>query len=57
MLGHPVVLEHVEESRLAGIVESKEKEFAGLLPEANVRQDVAEPIPEEHLGFSSAATR
>ena len=49
MLGHPVVLEHVQQGRLSGVVESEEEQFAGLLPEADVGQDVAEPIPEEHL--------
>ena len=57
MLGHPVVLEHVEQGRLSGVVESEEEQFAGLLPEADVGQDVAEPIPEEHLELAMSAAR
>ena len=50
MLSHAVVLQHVEQGRLPGVVQAQEEEFAGLLPEAQVGQDVTEPIPEEHLG-------
>ena len=50
MLSHAVVLQHVEQGRLASIVQAQEEELARLLPEAQVGQDVTEPIPEKHLG-------
>ena len=42
MLGHPVVLEHVEQGGLASVVEPKEQKLARLLPEAQVAQGTGE---------------
>ena len=49
MLSHAVVLQHVQQGRLASVVQTKEEKLARLLPESKVGQDVAEPVPEKHL--------
>ena len=49
VLSHAIVLEHVQECGLAGVVETQEEKLAGLFPEAEIREDVAEPLPEEHF--------
>lgn len=38
VLGEPVVLEHVQQGRFAGIVQTEEQQFAGLLPQACARK-------------------
>ena len=49
VLGHSVVLQHVEEGRLSGVVQTEKEELARFLPKAQVDQSVAEPVPEKHL--------
>lgn len=49
VLGHAIVLEHVQECCFTGVVETQEEKLAGLFPEAQVRKDITEPIPEKHL--------
>ncbi len=49
VLRHPVVLEHVEQGRLARVVQPQEEELAGLLPQPQVSQHPREPVPHKHL--------
>ena len=49
VLGHAVVLEHVQQRRLPDVVQAKEQQLAALLPQAKVAQGAGHPIPEEHL--------
>jgi hypothetical protein len=44
-----LVLEHVEQRGLAGVVEAKEEDLGLLLPQAEGGQHPVEPVPEEHL--------
>ena len=50
VLGHSVILQHVQQGCLSSIVQTKEQQFAGLLPQAQVDQSIAEPVPEKHFG-------
>ena len=50
MDAHAVVLQHVEEGRLAGIVEAEEQELGALVVEAKVRECVEEPVAERRVG-------
>mmetsp|Transcript_15433 Transcript_15433/g.33774 ORF Transcript_15433/g.33774 Transcript_15433/m.33774 type:complete len:209 (+) Transcript_15433:277-903(+) len=43
-----VVLEHMEERRLPGIVETQEEQLGVLVAEAKVAEDVPEPVDDEH---------
>mmetsp|Transcript_91643 Transcript_91643/g.263733 ORF Transcript_91643/g.263733 Transcript_91643/m.263733 type:complete len:285 (+) Transcript_91643:153-1007(+) len=45
---HAVVLEHVEERGFAGVVETQEQDLRVLVAQAEVAQDIEEPIDEEH---------
>jgi len=49
VLRHAVVLQHVQEGRLSGVIQTQEQEFAGFLPQAQVDKGIAEPIPEKHF--------
>lgn len=40
----PIVLEHVQQRRLASIVETEEEQLGGLVPQAERGQDVLEPV-------------
>ena len=44
-----LVLEHVEQRGLAGVVEAKEEDLGLLLPQAEGGQHPVEPVPQEHL--------
>ena len=57
MLGHAIVLEHVQECCFTGVVETQEEKLAGLFPQAEVRQDIAEPVPEKHFEQRIKTTR
>ena len=49
MLRHTVILQHVKQRCLAGIVQSKEQQFPRFLPEAEVAQCTSDPLPKEHV--------
>jgi len=49
VLHQPLVLEHVEQRGLAGVVEAEEEDLGLLLPEAERGQHPVEPVPQEHL--------
>ncbi len=51
MLGHAVVLEHMQQRRLARVVQAKKQQLPGLLPQSQVAQHAREPIPDEHGGL------
>ncbi len=44
-----LVLEHVEERGLAGVVEAEEEDLGLLLPQPQRRQHPVEPVHQEHL--------
>jgi len=46
-----LVLEHVEQRGLAGVVEAKEEDLGLLLPQAEGGQHPVEPVPQEHLAL------
>ena len=48
VLGHAVVLEHVQQGRLARVVQAEEEQLSRLLPEAEIAQHAGEPVPNEH---------
>jgi len=47
-LGQTVVLEHVQQRGLAGIVQAEEEDLAALAVQAQVRQHVEEPVEHPH---------
>ena len=49
VLGHPVILEHVEQRRLPSVVQAEEQQLAALLPKAEVAKGAGHPVPQEHL--------
>jgi len=47
---HPdLILEHVEERGLAGVVEAEEEDLGLLLPQPQRRQHPVEPVHQKHL--------
>jgi hypothetical protein len=50
-----LVLEHVEEGGLAGVVEAEEEDLGVLLPQTQRGQHPVEPIHQEHLCLSAPA--
>jgi len=44
-----VIFEHVEEGRLAGVVESQEQDLCALVVEPEEGKDVPEPVEEIHV--------
>ena len=45
---HAVLLEHVQQRRLARVVQAQEEDLGGLVVQAQVRQDVKDPVEEPH---------
>ena len=43
-----VLLEHVQQRRLARVVQAQEEDLGGLVVQAQVRQDVKDPVEEPH---------
>jgi len=45
---HAVLLEHVQQRRLARVVQAQEEDLGGLVVQAQVRQNVKDPVEEPH---------
>lgn len=46
--GEPISPQHVKEGRFAGVVEAEEEDFAGLVLQSQVLEDIGEPVINEH---------
>lgn len=47
-----LILQHVEERGLAGVVEAQKQNLGLLLPQAQRGKDAIEPVDQEHGFFS-----
>ena len=44
----PVSPEHVQKGRFTGVIETQEENFAGLVLQTQVLEDISEPVINEH---------
>ena len=51
--GQSVVLEHVQERRLACVVEAEEEDLGVLVDQPEAGEDVPEPVDKEHAELNS----
>jgi len=52
-----LVLEHVEQRGLAGVVEAEEEDLGLLLPEPQGNKQVVKPIHQKHLAAAESPAR